>query len=85
VTFTAPKDIGYYSMYVVENRYFAVLPPPVIRELYKIDPWVPLAVINGLIAGAFVVFSAILVGTKPVRTRTRKRESWIGSKKKDRN
>ena len=85
VTFTAPKEIGYYSMYVVENRYFAVLPPPVIRELYKIHPWVPLAVINGLIAGAFVVFSAVLVGTKPVRTRTRKRESWIGSKKKDRN
>jgi len=85
VTFTAPEELGYYPMYVVENRYFAVLPPPMIRELYKIHPWMPLAVINILIAGGFVVFAAILVGTKPVRTRTRKGTSWIGSKKKDRN
>ena len=85
VTFTAPEELGYYPMYIVENRYFAVLPPPVIRELYKIHPWMPLAVINGLIAGSFVVFAAILVGTKPVRERTRKHSSWIGSKKKDRN
>jgi signal peptidase len=85
VAFTAPDELGYYPMYVVEHRYFAVLPLPMIRGLYAIHPWVPLVVINGLIAGAFVVFSAILVGTKPVRTRTRKASTWLGRKKKNRN
>lgn len=85
VTFMAPDELGYYPMYVVEHRYFAVLPPPMIRGLYGIHPWVPLAVINGLIAGTFVVFSAILVGTKPVRKRTRKASTWFGRKKRDRN
>ena len=85
MTFTAPQELGYYPMYVVEHRYFAVLPPPVLRGLYEIHPWAPLAVINALVAGTFVVFSAVLVGTQPVRTRTRKGSSWLGKKKKDRN
>ncbi|MDZ7687587.1 MAG: signal peptidase I [Halobacteriales archaeon] len=85
VTFTAPQELGYYPMYVVEHRYFAILPPSMIRGLYRIHPWVPLVVINGLIAGSFVVLSAILVGTKPVRTRARKGTSWTGKKKKEGN
>lgn len=88
VTFTAPDELGYYPMYVVEHRYFAVLPPSMLRGLYGIHPWMPLAVINGLAAGTFVVVSAVLVGTQPVRTRVRggSSSSWlgIGSGRKDR-
>lgn len=83
VTFTAPRELGYYPMYVVEHRYFTVLPPPMIRYLYSLHPWTPLVAINGLIAGTFVVVSAVLIGTEPVRTRARSAsKSWLSSGKK---
>ena len=82
VTLNAPSEKGYYPMYVVEHRYFAVLPTGTIEAMYAIHPWVPIVVINGLVAGAFVVFSAVLVGTKPVRTRTKKSGTLL--RKKDR-
>jgi len=74
ITLTAPEDTGYYRMFVQEHRYLAVLPPAVIDELYQIHPWVPLAVINGLLGGSLIGLGLLLVRGESKRIRWQKRD-----------
>jgi len=74
VQLDAPSETGYYRRYVTEYRYLAVLPSPVIRGLYTIHPWLPIAAIDALIGGPFYLFGRALVGTDRLRMRTRSRE-----------
>jgi|AntRauTorcE11898_2_1112593.scaffolds.fasta_scaffold00123_3 signal peptidase I, archaeal type len=74
VRLDAPDETGYYRRYVTEYRYLAVLPSPVIRGLYTIHPWLPIAAIDALIGGLFYLFGRSLVGTDRLQMRTRSRE-----------
>jgi signal peptidase len=60
VTVHAPDSIGYYQYRLVEHRYLAVLPVPVIRSLYALHPWLPIVVIDLLFA-SMVLFVSTLV------------------------
>jgi signal peptidase len=74
LTLQAPPDTGYYRRYVVEHRYLALLPTPVIRTLYAIHPWVPIVAIDALIGTPFYLFGIKLVGTGRIRKQTRNTE-----------
>ncbi|MEA1930023.1 MAG: S26 family signal peptidase [Euryarchaeota archaeon] len=80
VQLDAPSETGYYRRYVTEHRYLAVLPEPVIRSLYTIHPWLPIAAIDALIGGSFYLFGRILVGTDRLRIRTRSREVPVSTR-----
>ncbi|ESS02736.1 MAG: signal peptidase I, archaeal type [uncultured archaeon A07HR67] len=71
VTLTAPDETGYYRLFVVEHRYLAVLPPAVIDGLYRIHPWAPLVVINGLLGGGILATGLLLLRGEPARIRRR--------------
>lgn len=71
LTLQAPPETGSYRLYVVEHRYLAVLPTPIIQTLYTIHPWAPIAAINTLIGGSFYLFGITLLGTGRIRNRTR--------------
>lgn len=74
VTLDAPAETGYYRRYVVEHRYLAVLPSPVIQTLYRIHPWAPIAVINAMIGIPFYLFGRTLLGTGRIRNRRHSRD-----------
>jgi signal peptidase len=71
VTIEAPESTGYYPQYLTEYRYPGVLPRETIRALYGIHPWAPIVVIDALLAIGFLGLGAALLGTGPVRVRTR--------------
>jgi signal peptidase len=77
LTLSAPPETGAYRRYVVEHRYLAVLPPGVIRTLYGVHPWLPVAVIDALIVVPFYLVGTRLVGTGRVRSRTREKSSGL--------
>ncbi len=72
---TAPPDTGYYRHFLVEHRYLALLPPPVIDQLYRIHPWLPVGVINLLIGGGIYALGRLVLpdGRARLRTRSTKR------------
>lgn len=74
VTLHAPPRTGYYRLYVVEHRYLAVLPLPVIRGLYEFHPWAPIVVIDALIAVPFYLVGVALVGRGRIRRRSKSRD-----------
>jgi signal peptidase len=45
-----PNSIGHHRFYVVEHRYIAVLPEPVTRALHARHPWLPVLIIDALVA-----------------------------------
>ena len=71
VTLEAPPETGYYRRYLVERHYLAVLPPSIVHGLYEIHPWLPIVVIDAFVGGGFYVLGMSLVGTGPVRDRSR--------------
>ncbi|MFC7229010.1 signal peptidase I [Salinirubellus salinus] len=73
ITLSAPLETGYYRRYVVEHRYLAVLPVPIIRSLHAVHPWLPVVVIDALIAGGFLAVTLPLIGRGRVRSRDRER------------
>lgn len=76
VEITTPPETGHFQYYVTEHRYLQILPPSVITSLYDIHPWLPLAVINGLIGVPFYLFSMLILGgNRRIRTRTSNRRS----------
>ncbi len=77
LTLSAPPETGAYRRYVVEHRYLALLPQPVIRSLYETHPWLPVAVIDALIAVPFYVVGTRLVGSGRIRSRTRESPSVV--------
>ncbi len=80
VTLHAPPETGYYRRFVVEHRYLAVLPQPVIRGLYQIHPWAPIVSIDALIAVPFYLVGVALVGGGRIRDRSRDSERSISSR-----
>lgn len=71
VTLVAPSETGYYRPFLIEYRYLAILPVPVIETLYGIHPWLPVLIIDGLIGCSFYLLGVTLVGTEHVRLRSR--------------
>lgn len=71
VTLTAPEETGYYRLFVMESRYLAILPAPVIDELYQLHPWAPLAAINGLLGGGIYALGLFLLRGESTRIRLR--------------
>jgi signal peptidase len=71
LTLSAPPETGAYRRYVAEHRYLAILPTPVIRTLHGVHPWLPVAVIDALIAVPFYLFGIRLLGTGRIRSRSR--------------
>lgn len=71
VTVTAPEEPGYYHLYVVEHRYIAVLPAPVIERLYHVHPWTPIVVIDGVLVGTVLLLGLVALGGRRVRIRRR--------------
>ncbi|MFB6123814.1 MAG: signal peptidase I [Haloferacaceae archaeon] len=80
LTLSAPEQTGYYRRFLTEYRYLAVLPTPVVDALYHVHPWLPIAVIDGLLAGAFYLLGRALVGTGRLRNRSRNREGTGGAR-----
>jgi len=75
VTLQAPPETGYYPQYVDEHRYFAVLPFGVVAWLHGIHPWLPTVVTSALLGGVVAGVGLLVVGTAPIRTRSRGRRS----------
>lgn len=75
VTLHAPDETGYYRRFVAEHRYLAVLPEPVIRDLYELHPWAPIVAIDVLLGGGLYAIGLIVIGTGHVRIRNRSRRS----------
>lgn len=73
VELSAPPDTGYYRRYVVERRYLALLPEPLIRDLSLVHPWLPIVVIDLLLGGGLYGLGLLLVDGG--RTRLRSRDS----------
>jgi len=68
VEMSAPPETGYYRRYLATHRYLAVLPTPAIVGLANVHPWLPVAVIDVLLGGAFYLLGYPLL-TGRVRTR----------------
>jgi len=75
VTLHAPPETGYYRRFIVEHRYLALLPQPVIHGLYQMHPWAPIVAIDALIGVPFYLMGVTLLGTGPVRWRTSSRDT----------
>ncbi|WP_411965755.1 signal peptidase I [Haloferax sp. YSMS24] len=73
VTLHAPPQTGYYRRYLTEHRYLAILPAPVLHSLYTVHPWLPIVVIDALIAIPFYLFGIALLGTGRIRERSKNR------------
>lgn len=71
LTLSAPEEIGVYRRYVTEHRYLELLPPPIIRRLYTVHPWVPVVAIDTLLTLPFVLFGLAVLGRGRVRSRVR--------------
>lgn len=78
VTLTAPPSTGYYREYLVEWRYLAVLPKPVVDDLRAIHPWTPILVIDALLGVPFYAVGTALLRGGYVRTREPKRRPKSG-------
>ncbi|MGB9964497.1 signal peptidase I [Halobacterium hubeiense] len=71
LTLSAPEETGYYRRFVTEHRYLAVLPVSVIDSLHGVHPWLPIAVIDALLAGGMAVLGLGVLGGRRVRVRDR--------------
>jgi signal peptidase len=71
LTLTAPPETGNYRLFVTEHRYLAVLPLSHVRSLYEVHPWLPIVVIDAVIAVPFYLVGIVLVGSGRVRRRSR--------------
>jgi signal peptidase len=73
VRLSAPPETGHYRLYVVERRYLAVLPPPAIRALTAVHPWLPVVVVDAVAGLALYLVGIAVAGTGPLRGRERER------------
>ncbi|NHX36597.1 MULTISPECIES: signal peptidase I [Halolamina] len=80
MTLTAPPETGYYRRFVIEHRYLALLPAPVIDALYDVHPWLPILVIDAGLAGVVALLGLVVLGGRRVRVRNRSsrhdRSTW---------
>jgi signal peptidase len=78
VMLTAPSETGYYRRFLVEYRYLAILPAPVIDALYEFHPWTPVVAVDALLAGGFLALTLPFVPSGRVRNRTRETGGTLG-------
>lgn len=69
VTLTAPRTIGHHREVLVDHRYLAVLPVPLLERLSAVHPWVPVVVIDAVAAGATLGVGYWLLGRRTARLR----------------
>jgi signal peptidase len=74
VVLQAPPETGYYRRFVVEHRYLAVLPTPVVDALHDIHPWAPIVAIDAVLGGGLYLVGRALVGSGQVRRRRNSRD-----------
>jgi len=74
LTLSAPPENGLYRRFLVEHRYFAILPSGVIHELYTLHPWAPIVAIDALIGVPFYLVGVALAGGGRLRDRSRDRD-----------
>lgn len=70
----APEETGAYERSISERHYVQVLPMPVIESLHDVHPWVAIFAINLFVGTIVVVVTAAVLGTSPLRLRSRGRE-----------
>jgi signal peptidase len=73
-TASIPPSIGYHRFFITEYWYIPVLPEGTIVSLYHIHPWVPIVVIDALVAVPYYLFGRrMLAGgvAKPFRAQQR--------------
>jgi len=80
LSLAAPPETGYYRYYVVEHRYLALLPTPVIRGLHGVHPWVPIVALDALLGVPVYLFTVWTAGTGRVRNRSRDGARSLGSR-----
>lgn len=73
-TAQTPSSIGYHQFFVVEQYYLPLLPADVLIELYQIHPWLPIIIIDLIVAIPYYVISRYMLPEKKGRTRLRSRE-----------
>ena len=71
MTLSAPAETGYYRRFVTEYRYLALLPGPMIDALYRLHPWLPILVIDAVLAGGVALMGMFVLGGRRVRVRNR--------------
>lgn len=76
VTISAPEETGAYRAFVQQYRYLGILPTPVIEQLYRLHPWLPIVVINAVVAVPFYLVGLWLLGGRRLKDRSRSRGSW---------
>ena len=79
VTITAPPETGYYTQYVVEHRYLAILPSSVVRTLAAVHPWLPVVVIDAIFAFGVFGLGRLLLDDGRLRIRRRQSRHSSGS------
>ncbi len=79
ITLEAPPETGYYRRFVAEHRYLAILPEPIVSGLYSVHPWVPILVIDGLLALVIFGLGRGLLQGRRVRLRSRSRAHRRGA------
>jgi len=77
VTLRAPETTGSFPQYLTEHRYPGILPRETIRTLYRVHPWAPIVVVDTLLGIGFFAFGAALLGTGPLRIRSRESPSVL--------
>lgn len=71
VTLSVPPETGYYHRYLIEHRYFALLPPPLIGTLHEVHPLAPVVAIDALVGVSFYAVGIALLGRSRIRVRPR--------------
>jgi signal peptidase len=77
VTITALPETGVYRMYLTEHRYLGLLPTPLIKQLHGVHPWLPVVVIDAVVAVPFYLAGMALLGRGRLRSRPSRRSSLL--------
>ena len=77
VTITAPPETGTNQAFLSQHRYLHVLPAGVIQALHDVHPWLPIAVIDLLVASPFYLTGRVLLGRGRIRSRPSRPGSWL--------
>jgi signal peptidase I, archaeal type len=68
-----PDSVGHHRFYVVEHWYITVLPESVTSTLYAQHPWLPILVINTVVAIPYYLIGRAFLPTKTARDRKLRR------------
>ncbi len=77
LTLSAPAETGYYRRSVTEHRYLALLPESTLEALHERHSWLPVIVIDLLLAVPFYLLGTRLSGGGRLRRRSRETVSRL--------